>query len=193
MTESLGQKELRSMCKDRGIPAKRKNTDMVDAIKEYDARNTEKEETTNTDPIVVYTDGSCLGNPGRGGWGVIIQWKDGETQLWGSSPQSTNNEMELTAAFNACQELAKNEVKNGIIYTDSQYVQKGITIWMNKWRKNSYQSATNKPIKNKEIWRLLDEEQAKIDHIDWRYVKAHNGDIMNERVDKIAREAAEKQ
>ena len=105
MTEALGQKELRSMCKDRGIPAKRKNADMVDAIKEYDSRNTEKEKTTNNEPIVVYTDGSCLGNPGRGGWGVIVQWNDGESQLWGSSPISTNNEMELTAAFNACQEL----------------------------------------------------------------------------------------
>jgi len=200
MTESLGQKELRAMCKDRGIPIKRKNSDMVDAIKEYEARKEEddedpavEEKLTNKEPIVVYTDGSCLGNPGRGGWGVIVQWNDGESQLWGSSPQSTNNEMELTAAFNACQELVKNEVKNGIIYTDSQYVQKGITQWMNKWRKNKYMSSTNKPIKNKEIWKLLDEESAKIDHIDWRWVKAHNGDIMNERVDKIAREAAEKQ
>ena len=91
------------------------------------------------------------------------------------------------------QELVKNEVHNGIIYTDSQYVQKGITMWMNKWRKNKYMSSTNKPIKNKEIWKLLDEEQAKIDHIDWRWVKAHNGHPMNERVDQIAREAAEKQ
>jgi len=199
MTESLGQKELRSMCKDRGIPAKRKNSDMVTLIKEWDLKNNDgtkievdtKEQSTK--PVVVYTDGSCLGNPGRGGWGVIVQWDDGESQLWGSSPISTNNEMELTAAFNACQELVKNNVKNGIIYTDSQYVQKGITQWMNKWRKNKYMSSTNKPIKNKEIWKLLDEEQAKIDHIDWRWVKAHNGDQMNERVDQIAREAAEKQ
>lgn len=194
MTESLGQKELRAMCKDRGIPAKRKNADMVDAIKEYETLQASKESTVNKDQaVIVYTDGSCLGNPGRGGWGVIIQWDDGESQLWGSSPVSTNNEMELTAAFNACQELVKNEIKNGIIYTDSQYVQKGITQWMNKWRKNNYMSSTNKPIKNKEIWKLLDEESAKIDQIDWRWVKAHNGHPMNERVDKIAREAAEKQ
>ena len=190
MSQSLGQKELRTMCKDRGIPAKRKNSDMVDAIKEYDKS---KEQIISNEPIVVYTDGSCLGNPGRGGWGVIVLWGDGESQLWGSSPQSTNNEMELTAAFNACQELVKNKVKRGIIYTDSQYVQKGITQWMNKWRKNKYMSSTNKPIKNMEIWKLLDEEQAKIDHIDWRWVKAHNGHSMNERVDQIAREAAEKQ
>ena len=195
MTESLGQKELRAMCKNRGIPTKRKNSDMVEAINEYDSRQEQEISVVeeNNEPIVVYTDGSCLGNPGRGGWGVIVQWDDGESQLWGSSPQSTNNEMELTAAFNACQELVKNEVKKGIIYTDSQYVQKGITQWVTKWRKNNYMSSTNKPIKNKEIWKLLDEEQAKIDHIDWRWVKAHNGDIMNERVDKIAREAAEKQ
>ena len=198
MTESLGQKELRSMCKDRGIPIKRKNSDMVDAIKEYDEDKARKEQdkgvenSTNNEPIVIYTDGSCLGNPGQGGWGIIIQWKDGETQLWGNSPQSTNNEMELTAAFNACQELVKNKINNGIIYTDSQYVQKGITEWMKSWRKNGYMSSTKKPIKNQEIWKLLDEEQAKIDHIDWRWVKAHNGDPMNERVDQIARDAADK-
>ena len=126
MTESLGQKELRSMCKDRGIPPKRKNSDMVTLIKEWDLKiNDETKievEEQSTKPVVVYTDGSCLGNPGRGGWGVIVQWDDGESQLWGSSPVSTNNEMELTAAFNACQELVKNEIKNGIIYTDSQYV-----------------------------------------------------------------------
>ena len=142
---------------------------------------------------VVHTDGSCLGNPGRGGWGVIVQWNDGETQLWGSSPESTNNEMELTAAFKACQELVKNNIQDAVIYTDSQYVQKGITIWMKNWRKNGYMTSTKKTIKNREIWVLLDEEQAKIEKIDWRYVKAHNGDVMNERVDKIAREAAENQ
>lgn len=198
MTESLGQKELRSMCKDRGIPAKRKNSDMVDAIKEYDAKKEQvipvvEEKIKNNKSVVVYTDGSCLGNPGRGGWGVIVQWDDGESQLWGSSPQSTNNEMELTAAFNACQELVKNNVKNATIYTDSNYVKKGITEWINNWRKNNYQSSTNKPIKNKEIWKLLDEEQMKIDTIDWRWVKAHNGHPMNEKVDKIARDAAENQ
>ena len=100
---------------------------------------------------------------------------------------------ELTAAFNACQELVKNKINEAIIYTDSQYVQKGITQWMKNWRKNNYQTSTKKPIKNKEIWMLLDEEQQKIDNIEWRYVKAHNGNIMNERVDKIAREAAENQ
>ena len=192
MTESLGQKELRAMCKDRGIPAKRKNADMVNLIKEYDSK---KEEILQEKPcpIVVYTDGSCLGNPGRGGWGVIVQWADGETQLWGNSPKSTNNEMELTAAFNACQELVKNNVQDAIIYTDSNYVKKGITEWMKNWRKNCYMTSTNKPIKNKEIWKLLDEEQEKIKNIDLRWVKAHNGHPMNERVDQIAREAAEKQ
>jgi len=143
--------------------------------------------------IIAYTDGSCLGNPGKGGWGVIILWKDGETQLWGNSPYSTNNEMELTAAFNACQELVKNQIEDAIIYTDSHYVKRGITEWMPKWRKNAYRTSTNKPIKNLEIWKLLDEEQAKIKKVDWRYVKAHNGDVMNERVDKIARHAAENQ
>lgn len=142
------------------------------------------------EPIVAYTDGSCLGNPGKGGWGVIIQWKDGETQLWGNSPMSTNNEMELTAAFNACQEFVKNSVTNAVIYTDSTYVKRGICEWMPKWRLNNYKTSTNKDIKNKEIWILLDEEQAKIEHLEWKHVKAHNGDPMNEKVDKIARHSA---
>jgi len=142
---------------------------------------------------VIYTDGSCLGNPGRGGWGVIIQWRDGETQLWGSSPMSTNNEMELTAIYNACLELVKNNVTNAVIYTDSSYAKRGITEWMPKWRSNGYMSANKKPIKNLEVWKLIDETQKKIENIEWKHVKAHNGDPMNERVDKIAREAAENQ
>jgi ribonuclease HI len=140
--------------------------------------------------ICVYTDGSCLGNPGKGGWGVIIQWCDGETQLCGNSLYTTNNEMELTAAFHACKELVKNNVTNAKIYTDSHYVKRGITEWLPKWKKNNYKSSNNKPIKNMEIWKLLDEEQSKITKLEWEHVKAHNGHPLNERVDKIAREAA---
>jgi ribonuclease HI len=143
--------------------------------------------------VEVYTDGSCLGNPGKGGWGAIIKWDDGESQVWGSSAHSTNNEMELTAIYNACLELNKNSVKQATIYTDSNYAKRGITEWMPKWRTNGYKSSANKPIKNMEIWKLLDEEQQKIDHIEWKHVKAHNGDVMNERVDKLARESAENQ
>ena len=144
-------------------------------------------------PIIAYTDGSCLGNPGKGGWGVIIQWDDGETQLSGNSPASTNNEMELSAAYYACVELVKNNVKHAAIYTDSNYVKKGITEWILKWRTNGYNTATKKPIKNQQIWKLLDEEQKKIDTIDWIHVKAHAGNETNERVDKIARDAANNQ
>jgi len=141
--------------------------------------------------IEVYTDGSCLGNPGRGGWGVIIKWDDGETQLCGNSKHSTNNEMELTAVYNACCELLKNDIKNAEIYTDSNYVKKGITEWIIKWRKNEYKGANKKPIKNQEIWKMLDEVHLKFDKIEWIHVKAHNGHVMNERVDKLARESAE--
>ena len=149
---------------------------------------------TNNDEtqVNVYTDGSCLGNPGKGGWGAIILWEDGESQIWGNSPQSTNNEMELSAAYFACKELVKNNINSAVIYTDSHYVMKGITTWIKNWRKNDYQTAAKKPIKNKQIWILLDEEQRKIDHIEWKYVKAHNGDEYNEKVDKLARESAEK-
>jgi ribonuclease HI len=140
--------------------------------------------------VTAYTDGSCLGNPGKGGWGVIIQWEDGETQLWGNSPHSTNNEMELTAALSACQELVKNNIQDAVIFTDSNYVKRGITEWMPKWRQNKYCGANKKQIKNMEIWKLLDEEQTKIDNIEWKHVKAHNGHPINERVDKIARDAA---
>ena len=145
-----------------------------------------------SEQVIVYTDGSCLGNPGKGGWGVIIQWKDGETQLWGNSPQTTNNEMELMACYVACKELVKNEIQNVKIYTDSNYVKKGITEWIVNWRKNDYKTAAKKEIKNKDIWKLLDEEQQKIPNIEWEHVKAHNGHEMNERVDKLARESASK-
>jgi len=141
---------------------------------------------------IVYTDGSCLGNPGKGGWGAILKWDDGETQIWGSSPSSTNNEMELSAAYFACLELIKNNINEAEIYTDSHYVKKGITEWIKKWRLNEYKTATKNPIKNQELWKLLDIEQSKL-NIEWKYVKAHNGDIMNEKVDKLAREAAKKQ
>ena len=140
--------------------------------------------------VEVYTDGSCLGNPGKGGWGAIIKWEDGETQIWGSSTISTNNEMELTAAYNACKELVKNNIQTATIYTDSTYVKNGITIWIKNWIKNGFQTANKKEIKNKNIWKLLYEENEKIDNISWIHVKAHNGDDMNERVDTIARNAA---
>lgn len=142
--------------------------------------------------VVVYTDGSCLGNPGPGGWGAILKWEDGETQIWGSSPKSTNNEMELSAAYFACLELLKNDITTATIFTDSHYVMKGITQWILKWRKNGYQTATKKPIKNQELWKLLDNEQLKL-KLEWKYVKAHNGHEMNEKVDKLAREAAQDQ
>ena len=100
--------------------------------------------------------------------------------------------MELSAAYFACLELQKNNITNAILYTDSHYVKKGITEWITKWQKNGYQTATKKPIKNQELWKLLDIEQAKL-IIEWKYVKAHNGDEMNEKVDKIAREAAQNQ
>ena len=140
--------------------------------------------------VEVYTDGSCLGNPGKGGWGAIIKWEDGETQIWGSSTISTNNEMELTAAYNACKELVKNNIQTATIYTDSTYVKNGITIWIKNWIKNGFQTANKKEIKNKNIWKLLYEENEKINNISWVHVKAHNGDYMNERVDTIARNAA---
>ena len=142
--------------------------------------------------IQVYTDGSCLGNPGKGGWGVIVLWEDGgETQLWGNSKYTTNNEMEMTAIYNSLLELQKNNINDVEIYTDSNYVKQGITNWIKKWRTNGYMTATNKPIKNRELWIAIDEEQSKFYTINWNHVYAHKGNEHNERVDKIARESAE--
>jgi ribonuclease HI len=137
--------------------------------------------------IEIYTDGSCLGNPGVGGWGAILLYKEHLKKISGGNPATTNNQMELKAVIEALKVLKKSS--EVIIYTDSQYVKNGLTTWIKKWKVNGWRTADRKPIKNLELWQELEIESLK-HQIDWRWVKAHNGNKFNEMVDELARQAA---
>jgi len=134
----------------------------------------------------IYTDGSCLGNPGRGGWGVIGK---GIT-LSGNLRNTTNNVMEMTAvvkALEACINYGHDYVR---IYTDSNYVKNGITQWIHNWKKNGWKTSSGGDVKNKELWIQIDELRERIKMVEWKWVKAHNGNPLNEAVDKLARDNA---
>ncbi len=136
--------------------------------------------------VVIYTDGSCQGNPGPGGWAAILKYGNREKELWGFCADSTNNQMELMAPIQALRALKKPcEVD---LFTDSEYVRKGITGWVKTWKKNSWLNSQKKPVKNQELWKILD-EIASQHSIDWHWVKGHSGNPDNERVDVLAREA----
>ena len=138
--------------------------------------------------IKIYTDGSCLNNPGNGGWAAIINY-DGEIiKISGSEKNTTNNKMELMAPINALKKIDKG--KKVEIYTDSKYVKLGITEWIHKWIKNNWQTSKNENVKNKELWVEL-YELSKSFKISWIWVKAHAGNTLNEEVDLIAKKAAE--
>jgi ribonuclease HI len=133
--------------------------------------------------VIIYTDGACRGNPGPGGWGVILRCEKGEKELFGADPDTTNNKMELTATIHALRAL---KVPCSVeLWTDSQYVMKGITEWIKGWTKNNWKTASKKPVKNAELWKELLEE-TKRHHIDWKWVKGHSGHPDNERVDDLA-------
>ena len=138
--------------------------------------------------ITIYTDGSCLNNPGNGGWAAIINIDNKIKKISGSVKDTTNNKMELMAPIKALQELKeKQPIK---IYTDSQYVRLGITDWVHKWIKNNWQTSKKEPVKNKELWVQLYELTSSFD-VKWIWVKAHAGNILNEEVDLLAKQAAE--
>ena len=138
--------------------------------------------------ITIYTDGSCLNNPGNGGWAAIININNDVKKISGSVKDTTNNKMELMAPIKALQEI---KVKQPIeIYTDSQYVRLGITDWVHKWMKNNWQTSKKEPVKNKDLWIQLYELTNSFD-IKWIWVKAHAGNLLNEEVDLLAKQAAE--
>lgn len=136
--------------------------------------------------VVIYTDGACSGNPGPGGWGAVLIYKDNEKELSGGESQTTNNRMELMAAIKSLGELKKPCAVD--LYTDSNYVRQGITEWIHNWKKRNWKTTDKKPIKNVDLWLLLDEVSQKHD-IKWFWVKGHNGDPLNERADALARNA----
>ena len=133
--------------------------------------------------VDIFTDGACRGNPGPGGWGVLLRYGDTEKELYGSEVETTNNRMELMAAIRGLQAL-KRPAKV-IITTDSQYVRQGITEWIFNWQKRNWQTANKKPVKNADLWQqLLSASEAH--EIEWRWVKGHSGHLENERVDSLA-------
>ena len=138
--------------------------------------------------IKIYTDGSCLKNPGNGGWAAIINIDNQIKKISGSVKDTTNNKMELMAPIKALQEV--KEQKPIEIYTDSQYVKLGITGWIHKWIKNNWQTSKKEPVKNKDLWMEL-YDLTKSHEIKWIWVKAHAGNRLNEEVDLLAKQAAE--
>ncbi|MDA9597498.1 ribonuclease HI [Candidatus Pelagibacter sp.] len=138
--------------------------------------------------IKIYTDGSCLNNPGDGGWAAIINYNDKIIKIDGSEKNTTNNRMELMAPINALKKIDQNNKIE--IYTDSQYVKLGITEWIHKWIKNNWQTSKKEDVKNKELWIEL-YELTKLFEINWIWVKAHSGNVLNEEVDLLAKKAAE--
>ena len=136
--------------------------------------------------IKIYTDGACSGNPGKGGWGVLIQENDNEKKLSGSELNTTNNRMELTAVIKALEHY--DEAKEIEVFTDSKYVMQGITEWIKNWKNNHWKTSQKKDVKNKDLWVLLDNVSEKHD-IRWSWVKGHAGDYGNEIADKLATQA----
>lgn len=133
--------------------------------------------------VVMYTDGACKGNPGPGGWGAVLNYGDARKLLHGGEADTTNNRMELMAAIRGLKELKRScDVE---LYTDSQYVRKGITEWMHGWKKNGWKTAAKKPVKNEDLWRQLDEEVGR-HQVNWHWVKGHAGNPGNELADDLA-------
>ncbi len=139
--------------------------------------------------IKIYTDGACSGNPGPGGWGAVLLYKEHEKRVSGSEPDTTNNRMEMKAVIEALKLLKKpSEIT---IYTDSKYVMDGITKWISGWKKNLWRTANRKPVKNSDLWQELDSEVAK-HQMEWVWVKGHAGNHFNEIADKLATDAVQK-
>ena len=135
--------------------------------------------------VIVHTDGACSGNPGPGGWGVILDYNGTRKELSGGEAQTTNNRMELMGAISALEALKRPcEVE---MHVDSQYVKDGITKWIHGWKKNGWKTADKKPVKNAELWQRLD-DALKLHKVSWHWVKGHAGHDDNERADELARE-----
>ena len=138
--------------------------------------------------VQVYTDGACRGNPGPGGWGALLRYNDTEKELYGAERATTNNRMELMAAIQALESLKRPcEVS---LTTDSQYVRKGITEWIDNWKRRGWKTADKKPVKNQDLWQRL--ELATHKHkIHWKWIKGHSGHAENERADALANKAVD--
>lgn len=141
-----------------------------------------------TESVTIYTDGACKGNPGPGGWGVCMYYKGREKELCGGEAETTNNRMELMAAIQALEGL--NRACAVKLHTDSKYVLQGITEWMHNWKKRGWKTAANKPVKNEDLWRRLDQAMQR-HQVEWIWVKGHAGHDGNERADSLANKGIE--
>lgn len=145
-------------------------------------------EVNKANEVVIYADGACKGNPGPGGWGAWIRYDEHEKELFGGDPLTTNNRMELTAVIRALEALKRPcKIK---VYTDSVYVQKGISEWIIGWKARNWRTSDKKPVKNDDLWRQLD-VLSQQHQIQWLWVKGHVGDIGNERADMLANKGVE--
>ncbi|MBU6460142.1 MAG: ribonuclease HI [Proteobacteria bacterium] len=135
-------------------------------------------------PIVsIYTDGACKGNPGVGGWGALLRFKDKEKEIYGGELLTTNNRMELVAVIHALETL--KTACQVFLYTDSQYVQKGISEWLPNWKRRQWRTSSNGPVKNVDLWKRLD-EITQNHQVSWNWVRGHDGHLENERADALA-------
>jgi ribonuclease HI len=138
--------------------------------------------------VHIWTDGACSGNPGPGGWGAVLRYGEVEKELSGGEIATTNNRMELMAAIQALEALKRaSHVK---LHTDSKYVMDGVTKWIHGWKKNGWKTADKKPVKNEDLWKRLDAANAR-HTVEWKWVKGHSDDVMNNRADELARKAIE--
>ena len=133
--------------------------------------------------VVIYTDGGCRGNPGPGGWGALLQSGGHYKELSGAEPATTNNKMEITAAIEALNAL--NNASRVTLYTDSQYLRRGILEWLPVWKRRGWRTSARKPVKNQELWQALEAAAARHE-VDWQWVKGHAGTPGNERADRLA-------
>ena len=133
--------------------------------------------------VEIFTDGACKGNPGRGGWGVLLRYGAVEKELFGGEPATTNNRMELTATIRALEALKRRSVVR--LHTDSSYVIDGIQKWIHGWKKRGWRTTDKQPVKNDDLWRRLDELRAQHD-VEWIWIKGHAGHVENERADALA-------
>ncbi len=136
--------------------------------------------------VEIFTDGACRGNPGPGGWGVLLRYGTHEKTLYGGEKQTTNNRMELTAAIKGLQALTRSS--RVVLTTDSQYVKNGITSWIHNWKKKNWKTANRTPVKNADLWQQLDALTARHD-VEWHWVRGHSGHPENELVDRLANKA----
>ena len=137
--------------------------------------------------IYIYSDGACRGNPGPGGWGTLLKYNGTEKELYGAEEETTNNRMELMGAIQGLEALTKEDCQV-VLTTDSQYVMKGITEWMDGWKSRNWKTAAKKAVKNQDLWQRLDEACQK-HQIEWQWVKGHSGHTENEIVDQLANKA----